>query len=77
MKKNRFRVDLRKLRIDPDTIGSENLILPHSSDDMIRGSMNPLNLLIEQKKIFYGVIDGQDTARLIKAYPNCFSQSVK
>src|SRR3989338_2142389 len=33
--------------------------------------------IYEQKKIFYGVIDGQDTARLIKAYPNCFSQSVK
>jgi len=71
MKKNRFRVDLRKLRIDPDTIGPENLTLPHSrewrnlqwalnqktpagnakphpsavSDDMIRGSMDPLELL--------------------------------
>lgn len=26
----------------------------------------------DMRKIYYGVIDGQDTARLIKAYPECF-----
>ena len=26
----------------------------------------------DMKKIYYGVIDGQDTMRLIKAYPECF-----
>ncbi|MFQ5861870.1 MAG: hypothetical protein ACE5IC_02000 [Candidatus Brocadiales bacterium] len=29
--------------------------------------------IYEQKKIFYGIIDGQDTTRLIEAYPSCFS----
>jgi hypothetical protein len=27
---------------------------------------------LEAKKIIYGIIDGQDTIRLIKAYPECF-----
>ncbi len=28
----------------------------------------------EQKKVYYALIDGQDTMRIIKAYPECFSQ---
>lgn len=29
---------------------------------------------VEGKKIYYGIIDGQDTMRLIQAYPDCFPQ---
>jgi predicted mannosyl-3-phosphoglycerate phosphatase (HAD superfamily) len=28
----------------------------------------------DMKKIYYGVIDGQDTMRLIRAYPECFPE---
>lgn len=27
---------------------------------------------VEGKKVYYGIIDGQDTMRLIAAYPECF-----
>jgi hypothetical protein len=27
---------------------------------------------VDGKKIYYGIIDGQDTMRLIAAYPECF-----
>jgi hypothetical protein len=30
----------------------------------------------DMKKIYYGVIDGQDTMRLIKAYPECFPEGI-
>jgi hypothetical protein len=28
--------------------------------------------LFEKRTIFYGIIDGQDTQRIILAYPECF-----
>lgn len=30
--------------------------------------------VLEQKKIYYGIIDGQDTMRILKAYPECFTE---
>jgi transcription elongation factor Elf1 len=29
----------------------------------------------DQKRVYYGLIDGQDTMRIIKAYSDCFSQN--
>ena len=29
---------------------------------------------LEGRKILYGIIDGQDTARLIAVYPDCFPE---
>jgi hypothetical protein len=30
---------------------------------------------VDGKKIYYGIIDGQDTMRVIKAYANCFPEA--
>jgi hypothetical protein len=30
---------------------------------------------LDGKRIYYGIIDGQDTMRLIAAYPECFAEN--